>query len=406
MSETESQALSQRAQALAKQHRSTLTGLGCLIVVVGLVFGSRALHWGNGASASEQPPAAPSPDSFRLTDPQLRSMTIEPVAALPFHSEEITDGKIAYNGDTLTPVYSPYSGRVTRLVAPLGAIVRQGQPLFELQASEYAQAESDLLGAVAQLKLSTATEQRRHAQYDGHGGSLQDWQQSQGDLASAQANLASVRNRLHILGKSDTQIDAIAADGHPEAEVAAVAPISGVVIDRQIGPGQFLQSGATTPVYTIADLSSVWLVANVREAEATRVHVGQSVTVHVLAIPDHAFTGRLNYVGAAVDAASRRIPVHAVLDNTEHLLKPEMFANFTIATSTDTIAPAVPQEAVIFEGSQARAWVMKTDHDAALRHLTLGRALDGKYEVLQGLTVGDRVVTRGALFIDRAASGG
>ena len=369
-----------------------------------IVFG-RAWHL-FGASVTPSPPAPVPVGAFRLSDEQLKSMTIEPILDQPFHSEEVTDGKIAYNADTITPVYSPYSGRVTRLLAPLGSAVRQGQGLFELQASEFAQAESDLLTAAAQLKLTGATEERRHAQYDAHAGSLQDWQQSQNELAGAQAALAAVRNRLRILGKSDSDIEAILSGGRPQAQVAAVAPITGVVVDRQIGPGQFLTAGGATPVYTIADLSTVWLVANVREAQASRVHVGQSVAVHVLAIPDREFDARLSYVAASVDPASRRLTVHAVLDNSEHLLKPEMFANFTIATSTDSIAPAVPQEAVIFEGSQARVWVMQGARDASVRQVTLGRARRGKYEVLQGLKAGDRVVTRGALFIDRAASGG
>ena len=117
-------------------------------------------------------------------------------------------------------------------------------------------------------------------------------------------------------------------------------------------------------------------------------------------------SARLSYVGAAVDPATRRVPVHAVLDNSEHLLKPEMYATFTIASSADSMAPAVPQESVIFEGAQARVWVMQSEHDAAVRQVTLGRAHDGKYEVIQGLKAGDRVITHGALFIDRAASGG
>jgi membrane fusion protein, heavy metal efflux system len=377
----------------------------CVLFVLLMAAGGRLWHLFPALSDAAEQPARAKPGTFRLSDEQLRSMSVEPIVARPFHSEEITDGKIAYNGDTMTPVYSPYSGRVTRLLAALGATVKQGQPLFELEASEYSQAQSDLLSAVAQRTLSTVTEQRRHAQFDGHGGSLQDWQQAQSDLAASQANLASVRNRLHILGKSDAQIDAIVASGQPDAQVAAVAPINGVVVDRQIGPGQFLQSGGSTPVYTIADLSSVWVVANVREAQAARVHVGQRVSVRVLAIPDREFSARLNFVGAAVDPSSRRIAVHAVLDNAEQLLKPEMFASFTIATSIDAIAPAVPQQAVIFEGAQARVWVMQSDHDAAVRQVSLGRLHDGQYEVLQGLSAGERVITRGALFIDRAASG-
>jgi cobalt-zinc-cadmium efflux system membrane fusion protein len=370
-----------------------------------LLFGRGLQLLGRGAQDAAATPAAPA-GTFRLSDAQLRSMSVESIVDQPFHSEEQTDGRIAYNGDAVTPVYSPYSGRVTRLLAPLGAAVKQGQALFELQASEYAQAESDLLSAAAQVKLSSASEQRRHAQYDAHGGSLQDWQQSQNDLASAQASLALVRNRLRILGRSDAEIDLVLSNGHPQAEVAAVAPIGGVVVDRQVGPGQFVQANASNPVYTIADLSSVWLIANVREAQAGHVHVGQSVAVNVLALPQREFDATLSYVGAIVDPDSRRVAVHAVLDNSEHLLKPGMFANFTIATSTDTIAPAVPQSAVIFEGEHSRVWVMQDGHDAAVREVSLGRTHAGKYEVLQGLKAGDRVITRGALFIDRAASGG
>jgi cobalt-zinc-cadmium efflux system membrane fusion protein len=388
------------------RHPRAVLVVSCVLAAAAIVAAVHALHLLGADSNAPEGAAAASSGSFRLSDEQLRSMSIESIVVLPFHSEEITDGKIAYNGDTITSVYSQYSGRVTRLLAPLGAVVKQGQPLYELQASEYAQAESDLLSAAAQLRLATTVEQRRHAQYDARAGSLQDWQQSQNDLTSAQANLASVRNRLRILGKSEEEIDAIQSSARPDAAVRAASPIGGVVVDRQIGPGQFLQAGGSTAVYTVADLSTVWLVANVRESDAARVRVGQSITVHVLALPEQTFNARLSYVGAAVDPATRRVPVHAVLDNSGHLLKPEMYATFTIATSADSLAPAVPQEAVIFEGAQARVWVMQSEHDAAVRQVTLGRARDGRYEVLQGLKAGERVITHGALFIDRAASGG
>lgn len=370
------------------------------------LLGGRVTAGLPGTSAASTPSAAePAAGSFRLTDQQLRSITIEPVISMKFHTEEITDGKIAYNGDALTPVFSPYSGRVTRVLAALGATVGKGAPLFELEASEYAQAESDLLSAAASVKLNGINEQRKHAQYEAHGGSLQDWQQAQNDLSASQATLAAVRNRLRILGRSDGQIDAIIARAKPDARVAVVAPIGGVVVDRQIGPGQFVQAGAATPVYTIADLATVWLTADVREADAARVRVGQSVTVQVLALPGRAFQARLSYVGAAVDPASRRVPVHAVIRNPGYLLKNEMFATFSIATSPDSLASAVPREAVIYEGDQARVWVMRTGHDVALREVRLGRVNGDRIEVLQGLVAGERVVTRGALFIDRAASG-
>ncbi len=399
----------QRALAWARRRRTApFTALIALGAALWLLGGrvTAALPSATALPGAAAPSAtAPAAGTFRLTDQQLRSITIEPVVSIKFHSEEITDGKIAYNGDALTPVYSPYSGRVTRVLAALGAAVRKGEPLFELEASEYAQAESDLLSAAARVKLDSINEQRKHAQYDAHGGSLQDWQEAQNDLSASRAALAAVRNRLRILGRSDGQIDAIIAQSKPDARVAAVAPIAGVVVDRQIGPGQFVQAGAATPVYTIADLSTVWLVANVREADAARVRVGQSMTVQVLALPDRVFKAHLSHVGPAVDPASRRVPVYAVIQNPDHLLKNEMFATFAIATSPDSLASAVPREAVIYEGETARVWVLRTEHDVELRAVRLGRVHEDWIEVLQGLVAGERVVTRGALFIDRAASG-
>ncbi|MFI4869257.1 MAG: efflux RND transporter periplasmic adaptor subunit [Steroidobacterales bacterium] len=346
------------------------------------------------------------PGTFHLTDDQLRSIAIEPIVTMPFHSEEVTDGKIAFNGDTLTPVYSPYSGRVTHVIAAPGAVVKRGEPLFELAASEFAQGETDLLTGLAQLKLSTINEARKHAAYEARGGSLQDWQQAQNDLAVAQANLASVRNRLRILGLADETIDAIGERGRPDALVRVTAPIGGLVVDRQLGPGQVLQAGGTTALYTIADLSTVWVIANVRELDAPQVRPGQSAIVHVLALPEREYRARLNYVGATVDPASRRVPVRAVIDSADGALKPEMFATVAITTSAETEAPAVPQDAVIHEGDSARVWVMLSDHDVGLRRIRIGREHDGKVEVLEGLTAGQRVVTRGALFIDRAAGAG
>ncbi len=383
-----------------------------LLITLALA-GALALGWhglaARSASAAEATAAAPAapPGTFPLTDQQLRSMQIEPVRAVSFHSQEVTEGKIAYDGDTLTPVFSPYSGHVIRLIAPLGAHVAKGAPLFTLDASEFAQAESDLVTAASQVKLNGLTEQRKHAQYLAHGASMQDWQQAQNDLAASQSALAAVRNRLRILGQSDAQIDAIIAAGtRMDAQVAALAPISGWVVGRRIGPGQYLQAGDANPVYTVADLSSVWLVADVPEAEAGSVRVGQRVSAQLLALPGRELEGRLNYVAAAVDPATRRLTVHAQIANPDGALKPEMFATVTIVTSADSMAPAVPAEAVIYEGEQARVWILRDAHDAALRTITLGRTAGDDIEVLTGLNTGEQVITRGALFIDRAASGG
>ncbi len=280
------ESIDRRAWSRERQLRAVGIGAALIIVVVlGFWLGGRFLGK-HAAPAGEPPPPA---GTFRVTAQQMKTFTVESVAMHGFASEELTDGKIAVNGDRTTPLYSPYSGRVVRVIAGLGDTVKKGAPLATVEASEFVQAQNDLATAVAQLKLARINETRKHALYEAKGGSLQDWQQAQADLTAAETAVHSVRNRLRILGKSDEQIDALEAAHTIDAVAALTAPIAGVVVDRQVGPGQYLQAGSGTPVFTIADPSSVWLLANVREADSGSVHLGQLMEVHVPAYPKRAF---------------------------------------------------------------------------------------------------------------------
>lgn len=401
MKETDSEPVLARRALSSKQQVQMVT-----VVIIGIA-GVIALGWVGSKLFAKQgfvdmAPALP-PSTFRASDAQLASLKVQRVAESQFRTEESTDGKIALNADAMTSVYSPYSGRVIKVLAGIGEYVKQGAPLLEIDATEYSQAQSDLRNAQAQLKLAQINEERKHAAYDAKGGSLQDWQQSQVDLTNAENTLSAARNRLHVFGKSNAEIDALVNVKTNDAVTYVVAPISGVVTDRQVGPGQYVQAAASTPVYTIGDLKTVWLVANVREVDAPRIQRGQTIAIHVLALPDKTFTSKLSSIGASIDPVSRRIPVRAVLDNSDGLLKPEMFASVTIASSATVSAPAVPSEAIIYEGDRARVWVLQNKNDIGLREIRIGRTSNGLVEVVEGLKAGERVVTSGSLFIDRAA---
>jgi cobalt-zinc-cadmium efflux system membrane fusion protein len=271
-----------------------------------------------------------------------------------------------------------------------------------VEASEFVQAQNDLKVAAAQVKLARINETRKHALYDAKGGSLQDWQQAQADLASAETALNAVRNRLQIFGKTPVDIANLESLQAMNPVATIVAPLAGVVVDRQVGPGQYLQAGGA-PVFTIADPSSVWLLANVREADSGSVNLGQPVEVRVLAYPKRIFKARVTYVAAVVDPVTHRLPVRAEIDNRDLALKPEMFATFRIVTSGATESPAVPAAAVVYEGAAAHVWVVAGDGLVAYRAIRTGRSDDGLVEVLDGLKTGERIVTKGGLFIDQAA---
>lgn len=394
------ESIARRAWSTKRQMSAAGVGAAAVIVALGAVWLGGRLF-----GRKEEPAPVPSspPGTFRATPQQLKSLTVDEVALRNFVSEELTEGKIAVNGDRATPVFSPYSGRVTRVIAGLGDSVKSGAPLATVEASEFVQTQTDLATAASQAKIARINETRKHALYDAKGGSLQDWQQAQADLIAAETALASVRNRLRILGKSDAQIDSLQKSREMNPTATVVAPIGGVVVDRQVGPGQYVQAGSGTPVFTVADPSSVWLLANVREADAGSVRLGQAVEVHVLAYPARTFKARVTYVAALVDPVTHRLPVRAAIENPDGALKPEMFANFRILTSDASNAPAVPQAAVVYEGDAAHVWVVAGDGLLAYRAIRTGRSNDGLVEVLEGLKAGERIVTKGGLFIDQVA---
>jgi cobalt-zinc-cadmium efflux system membrane fusion protein len=394
--------LQRRALPPGKQIRIVL--LVVLVAAAALVVGWGALR----ASAGEPPPTsnAGATNEVHLTSAQLATLEINTVNTRTFRTEEVTEGRIALNGDTTTQVFSPYSGRVVRVLASPGEYVKRGAPLLRLEASEFVQAQSDLLNAAAALKLARINEERKHSAYESKGGSLQDWQQSQVDLTAAENADTSAKNRLRILGKSDAEIAAIESSKKTEAATDVVAPIAGVVTDRQVGPGQYIQAGASNPVFSIGDLSTVWLVADVPETQAPYIERGQAVQVKVLALPGRVFDANLTAIGAQVDPVTRRVPVRATLANPDGKLKPQMFASFSIITSGESQSPSVPEEAVVREGDQARVWVIGQNNTLALRSIRTGRSSQGMVEVLDGLKAGERIVTRGSLFIDRAARPG
>ena len=395
------EAIERRAWPEAKQWRiSILASLVVLVALAGVFFGSRIF-----GSVSPQAAGAPPPGTFRATSQQLKTFTIEAVRSHAFVSEALTEGKIAVNLDRATPVVSPYSGRVTRVIAGLGDHVKRGAPLATLDAAEFVQAQNDLKVAAAQVKLARLNEARKHALLDAKGGSLQDWQQAQADLAAAEAAFNAVRDRLHIFGLSDEAVANLESSPGITPGAILTSPIDGVVVDRQLGPGQFVQAGGSA-VFTVADPSSVWLLANVREADAGVVKIGQWAEVHVLAYPKRAFRAKITYVAALVDPATHRLPVRAEIDNRDLALKPEMFASFRIETSGASDALALPEEAVVYEGDTTHVWVVSGDGLIAYRSVRVGRVNDGLIEIIEGLKAGEKVVIRGGLFIDQAAAPG
>jgi membrane fusion protein, heavy metal efflux system len=357
--------------------------------------------------------------NFTPSESEWATLTIEPVSEKVFRAEHVTEGKVAVDEDRSTPVFSPYAGRVTKLLARPGDNVKQGQPLFVIEAADTVQAQNDFITAITSLNkaksaldLSEIQDKRAKDLFEGKAIPLKDFQQAeatfvqaQNDMRSSQTALEAARNKLRILGFTDATIAQFQSKGTIDREITINSPISGTVVQRKVGPGQYVNAGASDPVFVIGDLSTVWLVAFVRESDAALVSVGQEIAVNVMALPDHPLKATIDYVSAAIDPNSRRLLVRATIDNTNGMLKPEMFANVTIYSPGDHPAVGVPRQALIYEGNQVRVWVARPDKSIELRKIKTG-LVNGDLVAVEGnLNAGEQIVTKGSLFIDRAASG-
>jgi len=353
------------------------------------------------------------------TAAEWASLTVEPVTEQVFRAEHVTEGKIAINEESSTPIFSPFAGRVIKLLVKPSDTVERGQLLFVVEAADMVQGLNDFVTALSglnsarsKLNLAQIVEKRANDLYAGKAVPLKDWQQSQNDLTTAQNDLRSaetaleaVHNRLRILGRSEEQIESFEKTRQISADTLIYSPIAGTVVLRKVGPGQFINSGASDPVFVIGNLSTVWLTAFVRETEASGVAVGQEIAFSLLALPGSQFKARIDYVAAAIDPTTRRLLVRATIDNKDGLFKPEMFANVTIYSGSDRPGVGVPKQALIYEGERVRLWVAHDDKSIELREIQTGLINGDLVEVKSSLKAGEKIVTRGSLFIDRAATG-
>lgn len=415
--------LSQYARAMLRHTRAIALVAVLAVAAVVIVLLTQD---GRGPKVTRAPDTEVSSQAKRTarfvpTPAQWESLGMEPVKSMTFRAEHMTEGKISINEDKATPIFPPYAGRVTRLMAKPGDIVERGQPLFYIEAADMIQAQNDFLAGLAAINraksrvtITEIIEKQNRTLYEGKAGALRDFQtatadlaQARADLRTAESGLEAARNRLAILGKTAAEITAFQEQGKISSETPIYAPLSGTVVQRKIGPGQYVSytsTGIVDPVFTIGDLSTVWLVAYVRESEAPKVHAGQQLDFTVLAYPKTTFKANVDHVAASLDPNIRRLVVRATIDNSKGQFKPEMFTSVTIYTDEGDSSLGVPRDAVIYEADNARVWVARADKTIEVRQIKTGITRGGMIQVVQGLQPGEIVVTKGSLFVDQAAS--
>ncbi len=382
---------------------SSLHGLRAVLLLA-------ALHI-SGAAAEGTTKGA---DFVRVVPDQMHQLEVVKVESYAFLDQRSAIGQIAFNEDASTPVMTPFSGRVTRLIAKVGDQVKRGDPLLEIDSPEQVPPQNEFIAAQgarnkarSQLNLAQIVEKRARDLYEGKAAPFKDVQQAEAQLAAAQGDMRSsetafeaARIRLRILGHADAEISELEQTGTITRVTRITAPIDGTVISRKVGPGQHVKSDSAEALYVIADVSTMWLKAQIFEQDIAFIRVGQEIEAKVAAAPNRTFTARIANMGSASDLATRRVMVRSEIGNPDGVLKSEMFATFKIGIAEPSVAPAVPVDAVIREADVATVWVLTEPMLFKRRVVEIGIEQNGLTQIRRGLAVGEQVISRGAIFVD------
>jgi cobalt-zinc-cadmium efflux system membrane fusion protein len=377
------------------RHRRAPAALAAL-VLLGAACSERGSRGGDSG-------AAPG-GSFTLPPDQRQKVKTLVLASRAFRRSITTTGTVAFDADQATQVLSPISGPVSRLLVPLGARVKAGQALAEVASADFAADAAAYRKAVALAKNARRIADLDQKLYESDGIARRDMEQAEADAVSAEADRDAALQQLRALGVDDNGLEDIRENRPLDRGLAVIrAPIAGVVVERLVTPGQLLQAGAT-PCFTVADLSTVWVMANVFESDLRFVAVGDPATI-TLDEGGEGRPGRVDYVSALVDPSTRAVAVRVVAKNPTGVLRKDLYVRVAIESRRESTGLLAPVSAVLRDDENLPfVFVAKRDGTFYRRRVTLGARVGDEEEVSSGLVAGDEVVTEGGLFMQFAES--
>jgi membrane fusion protein, heavy metal efflux system len=353
------------------------------------------------ASVNDNRPAADAGEAVvDLSEKQVGSLRIGPVARHEFAILKTAVGTIDFNENMLVQVFSQYPGKILKAFHNIGDDVKQGDLLLTIDSPDLLQAESTLLASAGVLELQKRTLARVTNLLKAGGSAQKDVDQSTSDEQTAEGNFKAAKDAVRIFGKTDAEIEKILAERKVDSTLVVPCPISGRVVTRNAAPGFLTQPGNAPAPYSVADLSTMWMIANVIEADAPAYKLGQDVTVTVAAYPDKVFRGHVTALGSTIDPNSHRQLVRSEIDDPNHLLRSGMFASFVIRIGDSVASLAVPEAGVVREGDGTMTvWATTDSRHFAKRTVKIGLRQDDLVQIVDGLNPGETIVTEGAVFL-------
>jgi membrane fusion protein, heavy metal efflux system len=340
------------------------------------------------------------PQLFTIPRDQLSHVQVVTVQPTKLTRTLRLTGAVAYNAFNTTPVITQVGGPVSRILVVPGQQVKAGQPMLDVSSPDYSQLLDAYLKAADSFRLADKNWVRAQDLYQHHAIAQRDLEQAESDRNQAQADLNAADQGMRILGiKNPGDL----AKAPSSALIPVLAPIGGEVVERLVSPGQVVLAGQTQ-AFTISDLRTVWVLANVYQADLADVRTGDDVVVETDAYPG-SFHGRISYVSPALDPNTRTLQARIVVDNPGEKLKRDMYCTVTVTAGSIPNAIAVPDSSVLRDdNNQPFVYLVIGANQFGRRDVEIGQSLGGKTQILRGLSPGERVVGDGSLFLQFANS--
>src|SRR5580700_6306652 len=340
------------------------------------------------------------PELFTVPPDQMSHVQVLTVQPTTLTRSLRLTGAVAYNSFHTTPVITQVSGPVSRVVVVPGQKVIQGEPMLYVASPDYSQLRTNYLKAKDAYALAQKANARAQDLYQHNAIAEQNVEQAQSAEVQASGDLVAAQAALKVMGVSDP--DAL-VKAPPSFEVPVKAPIGGLVVEQDVSAGQLIQPG-TTQCFMISDVSTVWVLVNVYQKDLPFVRVGDQVAIQTDTYPE-TFHGRIAYVAASLDPATRTLQARIETHNPGEKLKKDMYVVATVSAGTISNAIALPDSAVLRDNeNQPFVYAAASANRFGRRSVTLGESLNGQTEITSGLKAGDRVVGNGSLFLQFANS--
>jgi membrane fusion protein, heavy metal efflux system len=377
----------------------------CLMAVAGLVavtacHSNDSERAGQMTSFSAKASKSATPQLFTIPQDQMSHVQVVTVMPTTLKRTLRLTGSVAYNAFKTTPVISQVGGPVSRILVVPGEHVKEGQAMLDVSSPDYSQLLDAYLKAADSFRLSSKNYTRAQDLYAHHAIAERDLEQAESDRNQAQADLNAAEQGMKILGIKDP---GRLASAPSSAQIPVLAPISGEVVERLVSPGQVVQAGQTQ-AFTISDLSTVWILANVYQADLAYVQSGNDVVVQTDAYPG-SFHGKISYVSPALDPNTRTLQAGIIVDNPGEKLKKDMYCTVTVTAGSIANVVTVPDSSVLRDdNNQPFVYVSTGANQFGRRDVDLGESQNGQTRILKGISIGEKVVGDGSLFLQFANS--